>query len=142
MARIRRLAERLDDAGEGRLPLPAGPRPRQTGGRPPRHRLISRRTRRAPPGPDPLPQGVAPVQATGDLSGQAHTCDSLGRIHRHLGRHADAVECHDRALALFRRTGDRRSEAIGLTYLGDTHETAGAPGIGRRRSPERRHPFV
>ncbi|WP_030931368.1 hypothetical protein [Streptomyces sp. NRRL S-646] len=41
------------------------------------------------------------VQATGDPSGRAHTWDSFRHMHRHLGRNATAVECHDRAFALF-----------------------------------------
>ena len=54
--------------------------------------------------------------------GQASTLDSLGLVHRRLGDHDRAVDCYDRALALFREVGDRFYEAETLTHLGDAHE--------------------
>jgi tetratricopeptide (TPR) repeat protein len=60
--------------------------------------------------------------------GQAITWDSLGYAHHHLGHHARAIACCQRALDLHRDIGDRYFQADTLTHLGDTHHAAGHPG--------------
>jgi tetratricopeptide (TPR) repeat protein len=65
-----------------------------------------------------------------DRNGQADTWDSLGYAHHHLGRHAAAVTCYWRAVALYRQLGDHFREATTFINLGDAHtadgNTAGA----------------
>ena len=61
----------------------------------------------------------------GDRDGQAHTWDSLGYAHHHLGDHRQAISCYQRAADLFRDLGDRYSEAGILVRLGETHRAAG-----------------
>jgi DNA-binding SARP family transcriptional activator/tetratricopeptide (TPR) repeat protein len=64
------------------------------------------------------------------------TWDSLGYAHDHLGHHAEAVDCFQTALRLFRQFGDRYNEAVTLSRLGDAHEHAGdregANGVWRQ----------
>lgn len=55
----------------------------------------------------------------------ASTCDSLGYIHRHLGRYAEAVACNQRSVELFEELGDRYHQAETLANLGDTYAVAG-----------------
>lgn len=57
--------------------------------------------------------------------GQANTLDSLGYAHHRLGEHAEAIDCFQRAVDLFRHIGDRHSEGITLHHLGDAHAAAG-----------------
>ncbi|MEU6256231.1 BTAD domain-containing putative transcriptional regulator [Streptomyces sp. NPDC047043] len=58
---------------------------------------------------------------------EGYTWDTLGHIHRQLGRHDTSVGCHRRALALFRQAGDLFNEACALDRLGDAHHLAGDP---------------
>lgn len=66
----------------------------------------------------------------GEVGSEAHEAWSLFRLGKLFvddsARRRDVVEALDRALALFRRVGDRRQEATTLTYLGrvwgDTEE--------------------
>jgi tetratricopeptide (TPR) repeat protein len=61
----------------------------------------------------------------GDQNQEAHTWDSLGYAHAHLGDRAKAADCYQRAIALHRLLGGRYNEAFSLTHLGDTHNAAG-----------------
>ena len=56
---------------------------------------------------------------------EAHTGDSLGFIHHHLGRHAQALACYQEALDLYRTIGDHHSQATTLSRIGDTHRATG-----------------
>ncbi|MER6526364.1 tetratricopeptide repeat protein [Streptomyces sp. NPDC001508] len=58
---------------------------------------------------------------------EGYTWDTLGHIHRQLGRHGRSVTCYRRALALFRAAGDLFNEACVLDRLGDAHHSAGSP---------------
>jgi tetratricopeptide (TPR) repeat protein len=61
----------------------------------------------------------------GDLHGQAHTWDSLGYAHHHLGHHARAMACYRNTLTMVRHLGDRYQEADTLGNLGDVHFATG-----------------
>jgi tetratricopeptide (TPR) repeat protein len=64
-------------------------------------------------------------QKIGARDGEARTWGSLAFAHSHLGHHADAITCYQRAIDLLRDLGDRTSLAETLTRLGDAHEAAG-----------------
>src|SRR5439155_9894476 len=64
----------------------------------------------------------------GDPHWAAGTWDTIGYAHQHLGHHTEAAACYERALALNRATGDRHSEALVLTHVGDARHAAGAAG--------------
>ena len=107
------------------------------GQRPQRGRLGARPARPVRAGAGALPAGAGAAAATGDRHGEANTWDSLGFIHDRLGQHRRAIRCYRRALALYRRIGDRYDEADTLTRLGETRQAAGdatapcGPGGGR-----------
>jgi tetratricopeptide (TPR) repeat protein len=61
------------------------------------------------------------LQELGDSAAAAHTMDSLGYIHRHLGDRRQAVACYLQARDLFREVGQSEGEADSLTYIGDIH---------------------
>ncbi|MFJ2257202.1 AfsR/SARP family transcriptional regulator [Streptomyces sp. NPDC087844] len=68
----------------------------------------------------------------GDHINAAHTWDSMGHAHHHLGQYADAVTAFEHALGLYRRQGDLPWFIAGtLTRLGDTHQGAGTPDAAR-----------
>ncbi|MFD0304076.1 BTAD domain-containing putative transcriptional regulator [Streptomyces sp. NPDC127119] len=70
--------------------------------------------------------------ALGDHLNAAHTWDSMGHAHHHLGQYADAVTAFEHALDLYRRQGDLPWFIAGtLTRLGDTHRGAGDPDAAR-----------
>ena len=84
--------------------------------------------------PRPSPTASRPSPCTsrlGDRDGEADTWDSLGYAHHHLGHHAQAADCYQHALTLFRDLGDRYNEADTLTHLGDTHQVGSTLGYGR-----------
>jgi DNA-binding SARP family transcriptional activator/tetratricopeptide (TPR) repeat protein len=56
---------------------------------------------------------------------EAQGWDSLGYAEHHLGNLAEAVNCYQRALSIFRELGNRYQEALSLTHLGDTRHAAG-----------------
>jgi tetratricopeptide (TPR) repeat protein len=56
---------------------------------------------------------------------EGYAWDSLGYAEHHLGNVAEAAACYERALILYRETGDRFYEAETLTQLGDTRRAAG-----------------
>jgi tetratricopeptide (TPR) repeat protein len=70
-------------------------------------------------------QAISVLRHWPELSGQAHTWDSLGYAHHHLGHQAEAIACFERAIDLVRRIGDRFNEVTMLTHLGDAHHAAG-----------------
>jgi tetratricopeptide (TPR) repeat protein/transcriptional regulator with XRE-family HTH domain len=51
--------------------------------------------------------------------------DSLGYAEQHLGNLAEAADCYQRSLSLYREASDRFGEAVALTHLGDTRRAAG-----------------
>jgi tetratricopeptide (TPR) repeat protein len=53
--------------------------------------------------------------------------DSLGFIHRQLGRHGEAIRCYEQAIHLFGELGDRYEMADTLVNLGDTYAAADDP---------------
>ncbi|WP_157974904.1 tetratricopeptide repeat protein, partial [Glycomyces dulcitolivorans] len=60
------------------------------------------------------------AEAAGDRAGQGAIRDSLGCIHRRLGRHEEAVAQHQRAVDLNHEVGHRFGEAAALANLGET----------------------
>ncbi|MFE1518991.1 BTAD domain-containing putative transcriptional regulator [[Kitasatospora] papulosa] len=69
----------------------------------------------------------------GDDLNAAHTWDSIGHAHHHLGQYAEAVTAFEHALGLYRRQGDLPWFTAGtLTRLGDTHHSAGDPVAARK----------
>ncbi|MET8944864.1 BTAD domain-containing putative transcriptional regulator [Streptomyces sp. NPDC004542] len=69
----------------------------------------------------------------GDDLNAAHTWDSIGHAHHHLGQYAEAVTAFERALGLYRRQGDLPWFTAGtLTRLGDTYHSADDPVAARR----------
>ena len=57
--------------------------------------------------------------------------DSLGYIHRHLGRYDSAIDCYERAVDAFDELGNRYQLADTLDSLGDTYAAAGEPDRAR-----------
>ncbi|MFD9285850.1 BTAD domain-containing putative transcriptional regulator [Streptomyces mirabilis] len=69
----------------------------------------------------------------GDDLNAAHTWDSIGHAHHHLGQYAEAVTAFEHALGLYQRQGDLPWFIAGtLTRLGDTHHSAGDPVAARK----------
>ena len=62
---------------------------------------------------------------------EASTLHSLGYAHHHLGHYSLALDCYQQSLALQRELGDRYSQAVVLTYLGDTWKLNGNIGAAR-----------
>jgi hypothetical protein len=50
---------------------------------------------------------------------------SIGYTLHRLGRHPDAITCHQRALALYCDLGDRHHQADTLTKLSDSQHAVG-----------------
>ncbi|MEV5841116.1 BTAD domain-containing putative transcriptional regulator [Streptomyces sp. NPDC051985] len=73
-------------------------------------------------------RALALFQELGIRLAEGYTWDTLGHVHRGLGRHRRSVSCHRRAVALFREAGDLFNEACALDRLGDAHHAAGSPG--------------
>ena len=69
----------------------------------------------------------------GDPYGEAGVRSSLGVTCAQLGRHAEALDHHERALASLRAVGDRRGEAETLNDLGTTLLALGAAEGGGER---------
>ena len=77
-------------------------------------------------------QALTLFQELDDPQGQANTWDSLACTHLHLGHHDQAIVCCLRAIALFRDNGDRHTEAVILTNMGDIqHATGDADAAGK-----------
>ncbi len=68
---------------------------------------------------------MALQQEIGDELGAGGSWDSLGYAHHQLGRHHEAIACYQRALDLFRKLGDRFTEATTLNRLGDSYLAVG-----------------
>ncbi|MFD5065609.1 BTAD domain-containing putative transcriptional regulator [Streptomyces sp. NPDC058394] len=69
----------------------------------------------------------------GDDLNAAHSWDSIGHAHHHLGQYAKAVTAFEHALDLYWRQGDLPWFIAGtLTRLGDTHHSAGNPVAARK----------
>ncbi len=66
------------------------------------------------------------------MRAQAFTCDSLGFIHHHLGRHQQALAAYRRALELLREVGDRDQESHTLVRMGETYEAIGEHEAARQ----------
>jgi tetratricopeptide (TPR) repeat protein len=62
----------------------------------------------------------------------AHAWDTLGCIEHHLRNFTEAAACYERALRIFRETGDLLGEAEILAHLGDTRQAAGDSSRARR----------
>ena len=95
------------------------------------HSSATLTARRRCPRPRALPAGPRPVPAGRRPAWAANTWDSLGYAYHHLGRHAEAAECYQDALVLYRDLGDRYNEADTLSHLGDTHLPAGDGAVAR-----------
>ena len=54
--------------------------------------------------------------------------NDLGTAYQGLRRFAEAVDCYQRALAIFRETGDRYGEGATLDGLGDAYQELREPG--------------
>lgn len=68
----------------------------------------------------------------GDDINAAHTWDSIGHAHHHLGQYAEAATAFRHALDLYRQQGDLPWFIAGtLTRLGDTHRAAGTAAAAR-----------
>jgi tetratricopeptide (TPR) repeat protein len=76
-------------------------------------------------------QALTLHQQLGNHLGQAHTWDSLGYAHHHLGHRTQAITCYQHAIDLFRDLGGRYDEAATLTRLGDTHHATGNTDAAR-----------
>jgi tetratricopeptide (TPR) repeat protein len=48
-----------------------------------------------------------------------------GHALHHLGRHREAITCHQRSLTLYRELGDLQHQADALIQLGDAQQAAG-----------------
>lgn len=71
-------------------------------------------------------QALARYRDLGDAdSEQAGTWDSLGVVHHRLADYAQAASAYERAIDLYRKTGDRYYEAGTLVRLGETRHAAG-----------------
>ncbi len=71
--------------------------------------------------PDAVAIHTHALRAARDACGEAHALINLGVIYFRQGRHGQAVEHHQQALALFREIGDQAGEAYALTSLGLVH---------------------
>jgi tetratricopeptide (TPR) repeat protein len=67
----------------------------------------------------------------GDRQGAAATLDSLGYIHRQLGRYDEAIRCYRQAVDLFDEFGDRYEMADTVAKLGDSSASADDPDEAR-----------
>jgi DNA-binding SARP family transcriptional activator/tetratricopeptide (TPR) repeat protein len=70
-------------------------------------------------------RGLAIFQELGYTHSQAYAWDGLGYTNRGIGRHDEAIRCHQRALAIFRDTGDIFAATESLDRLGDAYHAAG-----------------
>ena len=110
----------------GAAPVPGHRRQGGRGRSAQRRRLVPRPPRRLPAGPRVLPPGTGPEHGSRRTAGsRAAAWDSLGYAEHHLGNLAEAAACYQRALSLYRESGDRFREADTLTHLGDTRHAAG-----------------
>src|SRR4051794_30695247 len=88
---------------------------------------MRRTTRRSGLVPKALPfcqHALTLQRQNGDRQGAAATLDSLGYIHRQLGRHDEAIRSYQQAIGLFDELGDRYEMADTLANLGDTYAAA------------------
>lgn len=76
-------------------------------------------------------QAVDRLREFGDRDGEAATWDSLGVAYHRLGEYPAAIRSLDRAATMHREDGDRYSEALVLTHLGDVRSEAGDPSGAR-----------
>ena len=60
-----------------------------------------------------------------DKFGEGATWDSVGCARHHLGQHAEAAACFQRALGLFRKLDARYTQAEILGHLGDAQRASG-----------------
>lgn len=67
------------------------------------------------------------LQQIGDHEAEAATWDSIGYAHHQAGHHAQAAECYQRALAIYRDLDSRYEQAAILTHLGESYRSAGRP---------------
>ncbi len=70
----------------------------------------------------------AAVHATrglGDRAGEGGALTSLGNAYHGVGRYADALECHERALLLAREVGDASGESDALSNIGNAERALG-----------------
>ena len=61
----------------------------------------------------------------GTHSSHASATTTAAHAHHHLGDHERAADSYQRALDLYRHSGDRHGEAEALIHLGETHHAAG-----------------
>jgi tetratricopeptide (TPR) repeat protein/transcriptional regulator with XRE-family HTH domain len=69
--------------------------------------------------------GLNAARITGDRAIEAHALTSIGVFHSHQGRYAEAIGCHEAALALAREVGDRLAQARAFNNLGAIHLSEG-----------------
>ncbi len=75
-------------------------------------------------------QALFAAQATDDKMGQANTQLQLGVLYAGINRGEEAIQCFEKALALYRELGDRRGEMIALSNLGATYVNRGEKSKG------------
>jgi tetratricopeptide (TPR) repeat protein len=65
-------------------------------------------------------RSLAISEETGNSFASAYANVVLGMAHRHAGRFADAIDCHQRALAFARSSHERHPEVCALNALAET----------------------
>jgi tetratricopeptide (TPR) repeat protein/transcriptional regulator with XRE-family HTH domain len=68
---------------------------------------------------------LSAARSCGDRATQAHALTSLGNFQFNLGRHEEAIGCHEQALALALEIGDQLAQARALNNLGEVYERQG-----------------
>jgi tetratricopeptide (TPR) repeat protein len=65
------------------------------------------------------------ARLTKDKTAEGQALRNLGKAHAAIGDAVTAIECHQRALAIERETGNRREEAKNFGHLGSAYATLG-----------------
>jgi tetratricopeptide (TPR) repeat protein len=76
-------------------------------------------------------RALAVLQVRPDPACGAQVWDTLGYVHDRVGRHVEATNGYQRALALCREAGNRYGETVILTHLGDAQRAAGQLAVAR-----------
>ncbi|GIH03806.1 SARP family transcriptional regulator [Rhizocola hellebori] len=84
-------------------------------------------------------QALQQQQREDDDYRRAHTWDSLGYIHHHLGDLHRSIACYRRSLDIFRTAGDLHNEGIGLAHLSDAYQDAGDLQAAHRARQSAKH---
>jgi DNA-binding SARP family transcriptional activator/tetratricopeptide (TPR) repeat protein len=76
-----------------------------------------------------LEQALVLAEANDDPAGTVEALGALADLAAETGRTDEAVDLHDRAIALARRIGYRHREGVGLVNLGTVRLTRGEPAL-------------